>query len=229
MKNERTNGLEHFQERRSCLLVSFVSCVMMWRQDLGHTHILSWEATTAAPFRWRPPFIWFFSLFFNYDGKKEKQGGRETHYKKRNGTHTHTHVIPRRNGGCYMCVCERPRSKWAMWKKGKNRTERKGSSLLLLIRNDKGKKQKKKKKGIHFHSRYGVGWWRGKRTLVASLLPFIERRRPTPKGNAANKWIPTYDDDAMLWATVQSLFYMYGWWAVPHSKKSVPLLFFFPS
>jgi hypothetical protein len=37
-------------------------------------------------------------------------------------------------------------------KKGKNRTERKGSSLLLLIRNDKGKKPKKKKKRKPFSS-----------------------------------------------------------------------------
>ena len=123
--------------------------------------------------------------------KRRNRGGRETHYKKRNGTHTHTHVIPRRNGGCYiMCVCDRVANNERCEKK--ERTERKGSSLLILIRNDKGKKpkknQKKTKKGIHFHSRYGVGWWRGKRTLVAAFIRLLKdadrRQRETRRTNA---------------------------------------------
>ena len=156
--------------------------------------------------------------------KRRNRGGRETHYKKRNGTHTHTHVIPRRNGGCYiMCVCDRVANNERCEKK--ERTERKGSSLLILIRNDKGKKpkknQKKNKKGIHFHSRYGVGWWRGKRTLVAASSVYW--KTPTDaKGKRVEQmrflWRRRY---AAVSNGTKSV-YMYGWWAVP-------LLFFFPS
>ncbi len=91
-----------------------------------------------------------------------------------------------------VCVCDRVANERCEKKrKEQNRKKRFIASSSDTKRQGK-KTKKKKKKGIHFHSRYGVGWWRGKRTLVASLLPFIERRRPTPKENAANKWIPKH-------------------------------------
>ena len=143
------------------MFVGFVRvlCDDVTSRSRSHTPTFSHERQQQQLLLGDGPLLFCFT-FSSYDGKKKKQGGRETHYKKRNGTHTHTHVIPRRNGGCYiMCVCDRVANNERCEKK--ERTERKGSSLLILIRNDKGKKpkknQKKNKKGIPFHSRYGVG------------------------------------------------------------------------
>ena len=98
-----------------------------------------------------------------------------------------------------MCVCDRVANNERCEKK--ERTERKGSSLLILIRNDKGKKPKKNQKKKQKRNPFSLTIWsrmmERKKNVSSCFYPFIERRRPTPKGNASNK-CDSYDDDAML-------------------------------